>query len=405
MLSVSEALGRILAAVEPLPAEQVGIADALGRVLAEDIAARRTQPPAAVSAMDGYAVRAADVQHVPVSLKVVGQVPAGASFDGSVGQNEAVRIFTGAPVPVGADAIVIQENTEVGGKYVTVNQAVSAGTYVRAAGLDFREGDVRLQNGKVLTARDIGLAAAMNVPWLMVHRRPRVAILATGDEIAMPGDPLGPSQIVSSNSLALAAIVRVFGGEPLMLGIAPDDREALARMATGATGADLLLTSGGASVGDHDLVQSVLGEMGFSLDFWKIAMRPGKPLIFGRIGNTPVLGLPGNPVSALVCSMVFLRQAMARMLGMQRTADGTKRHARLTEPLPENDERQDYLRGRQVDGEDSEIQVAPFSRQDSSMLATLAKADCLIVRPPRAPAANAGDLVEIMPMPSGLLNA
>ncbi len=405
MLSVDEALERILATLKPLPAEQVVVADGLGRVLAEDVAARRSQPPAAVSAMDGYAVRAADVATVPVTLKVIGQAPAGDAFSGTVGAGEAVRIFTGGPVPDGADTIVIQENTKPGNGTVSVLESAETGRFVRPAGLDFKAGEVRLKAGRVLTARDVGLAAAMNVPWLMVRRRPRVAILVTGDEVVMPGDPIGPSQIVSSNSIALAAAVRVFGGEPCMLGIAPDDRDALATMAAGAAGADLLLTSGGASVGDHDLVRSVLGEIGFELDFWKIAMRPGKPLIFGRVGNTPVLGLPGNPVSALVCAMVYLRPALCRMLGSSEVEAAPRLTARLAEPLAENDERQDYLRATLGNGPDGSLVVTPFSRQDSSMLATLAAADCLIVRAPHAPSLDAGAIVEVLPIPGSLLSA
>ncbi len=405
MLSVDEALERILATLKPLPAEQIVVADGLGRVLAEDVAARRSQPPAAVSAMDGYAVRAADVATVPVTLKVIGQAPAGDAFSGTVGAGEAVRIFTGGPVPDGADTIVIQENTKPGNGTVSVLESAETGRFVRPAGLDFKAGEVRLKAGRVLTARDVGLAAAMNVPWLMVRRRPRVAILVTGDEVVMPGDPIGPSQIVSSNSIALAAAVRVFGGEPCMLGIAPDDRDALATMAAGAAGADLLLTSGGASVGDHDLVRSVLGEIGFELDFWKIAMRPGKPLIFGRVGNTPVLGLPGNPVSALVCAMVYLRPALCRMLGSSEVEAAPRLTARLAEPLAENDERQDYLRATLGNGPDGSLVVTPFSRQDSSMLATLAAADCLIVRAPHAPSLDAGAIVEVLPIPGSLLSA
>lgn len=405
MLSVDQALARIIDALKPLPAEQIAVTDALGRVLAEDIASRRTQPPAAVSAMDGYAVRAADVTTVPAVLKVIGQAPAGEAFAGSVRAGQAVRIFTGGPVPAGADTIVIQENTEAGDGTVKVLRDAAEGQFVRPAGLDFRAGEVRLKAGRVLTARDVGLAAAMNVPWLMVRRRPRVAILVTGDEIVMPGDPIGPSQIVSSNSIALAAAVRVFGGEPCLLGIAPDDRDALATMAGGAAGADLLLTSGGASVGDHDLVQSVLGEIGFELDFWKIAMRPGKPLIFGRVGDTPVLGLPGNPVSALVCAIVYLRPALARMLGASEAAAAPRLTARLAEPLGENDERQDYLRAKLAGDADGGLVVTPFSRQDSSMLAHLSAADCLIVRAPHAAPLDAGAVVEILPIPGSLVSA
>jgi molybdopterin molybdotransferase len=405
MLSVEQALERILGAMAPLPAEQISVADGLGRILAEDIVARRTQPPAAVSAMDGYAVRAADVEQVPVTLTMVGEAPAGDAFKGTVGKGEAVRIFTGGPVPDGANAVVMQENTEAGNGAITILEPVPKGRFVRPAGLDFSEGDVLLRAGRLLTARDVALAAAMNRPWIMVHRRPRVAILVTGDEIVMPGDPIGPDQIVSSNSLGMSAMVRVFGGEPHVLGIAPDDREALAAMAGGAKGADLLLTSGGASVGDHDLVQSVLGEIGFELGFWKIAMRPGKPLIFGHVGDTPVLGLPGNPVSALVCSILFLRPALARMLGMDASNGEHRLTARLTEPLAENDERQDYLRGTLTNNSDGELLVTPFTRQDSSMLNMLAQADCLVVRPPKAPALAADERVPVIPIPGGLHGA
>lgn len=405
MLSVEQALERILGAMSPLPGEQVSVADGLGRVLASDVVARRTQPPAAMSAMDGYAVRAADVAQVPAALKVVGQAPAGGGWEGTLGAGEAVRIFTGGPVPDGADAIVIQENTEAGDGKVTVLQSAPEGRFIRPAGLDFTEGDALLPAGRLLTARDIALAAAANRPWIMVHRRPRVAILVTGDEVVMPGDPLAPNQIVSSNSLGMAAMVRVFGGEPYLLGIAPDDREALAAMAAGAKGADLLLTSGGASVGDHDLVQSVLGEIGFELGFWKIAMRPGKPLIFGHVGDTPVLGLPGNPVSALVCSMLFLRPALARMLGMPDAGMANGQTARLAIPLDENDERQDYLRGTLANDETGDLLVIPFTRQDSSMLNMLAQADCLVVRPPHAPALAAGERVPVIPIPGSLPRA
>ncbi len=405
MLAVEQALERILGAMAPLPAEQVSVADGLGRVLAEDIVARRTQPPAAVSAMDGYAVRAHDVAESPATLKIVGQAPAGDAWHGSLGAGEAVRIFTGGPVPDGADTVIMQENTQAGDDTVTVLESAPEGRFVRPAGLDFSAGDVLLRAGHLLTARDVALAAAMNTPWIMVHRRPRVAILVTGDEVVMPGDPIGPDQIVSSNSLGMAAMVRVFGGEPYILGIAPDDREALAAMAAGAKGADLLLTSGGASVGDHDLVQSVLGEIGFELDFWKIAMRPGKPLIFGQVGETPVLGLPGNPVSALVCSMIYLRPALAKMLGMEAAGDERPLTARLTEPLAENDERQDYLRGVLANDDNGELLVTPFTRQDSSMLNMLARADCLVVRPPRAPALATGKRVPVIPVPGGLAKA
>ncbi|MBV9858596.1 MAG: molybdopterin molybdotransferase MoeA, partial [Alphaproteobacteria bacterium] len=278
MISVEEALARLLEPLETLPAEQVSVADAVGRVLAEDVAARRTQPPFAVSAMDGYAVRAEDVAAVPTTLRIVAEIPAGAGFGGRLGTGEAARIFTGAPLPDGADTIVIQEDTERRGNEVEVREGAPLGTYVRRAGLDFAEGDVLLHKGERLTPRHIGLAAAMNRPWLHVYRRPRIGILSTGDEVVMPGDPIGPHQIVSSNALSLAALVTACGGAPVMVGNAPDDPDALRRIAAAARGVDLFVTTGGVSVGEHDLVRDVLSEEGLAIDFWQIAMRPGKPL-------------------------------------------------------------------------------------------------------------------------------
>jgi molybdopterin molybdotransferase len=401
VISVEEALTRLLQPLEPLGAEQVALTDGLGRVLAEDLAARRTQPPFPASAMDGYAARAADVATVPARLRVVGAVPAGQAYPGRVGPGEAVRIFTGAPVPEGADCIVIQEDTERDGEFVVVREGAPAGRYVRPAGLDFREGDVLLRAGRALTARDIGLAAAMNRPWLSVRRRPRVAILPTGDEVVMPGDPVGPNQIVSSNGIALAAFVRACGGEPMMLGIAPDDASSLQDLAAGAVGADFLVTTGGASVGEHDLVKDALGASGLELDFWKIAMRPGKPLMVGRLRGTPMMGLPGNPVSSLVCALLFLRPALERLLGVDAAARPPLT-ARLAAPLAANDRRQDYLRARLARGPGGELEATPFPRQDSSMMSLLAAADVLVVRRPHAPAASAGERVEIVPFAGGL---
>ena len=397
MISVAEARERILAALEPMPAEQVGLGSALGRVLAEDASARRTQPPLAVSAMDGYAVRADDVGTLPARLKVVGYAPAGHAFEGTVGTGEAVRIFTGAPVPDGADAIVIQENTREadGGCIEVVDGKAPKGRYVRPAGLDFSEGDVLLKAGRVLTARDVGLAAGMNLPWLKVRRKPRVAILATGDEIVMPGEPIGPDQIVSSNALALAGLVTALGAVPVDLGIAPDTAESLRAMAAGARGTDLVLTTGGASVGDHDLVRSVLGEAGLEVDFWRIAMRPGKPLIFGRLNETPLLGLPGNPVSSMVCAMIFLRPALRALLAAAPPPDDSE-PARLGAALGENDEREDYLRASLAADAQGALTATPFDIQDSSMFANMARADCLIVREPFAPAAPKGASVRVL---------
>ena len=395
MLSVDEALARILAAFSPLPAETVSVDEAFGRVLAAAVTARITQPPHAVSAMDGYAVRAADLPQAPTRLRVVGAVPAGSLFERPLGAGEAVRIFTGAPLPEGADSIVIQEDTEQDGDEVIVREVPVQGVYVRARGLDFNEGDPGVAAGTWLTPRHVGLIAAMDVPWVSVYRRPRVAILSTGDELVMPGEQRRPSQIVSSNAIALSALVRDCGGEPINLGIAADNRDSLERLAAGAEGADLLLTTGGASVGDHDLVRAVLAEEQLSLDFWRIAMRPGKPLMFGHLGKTPMIGLPGNPVSSLVCGLLFVRPAMERMLGLARPPHRLST-AELTAPLPANDKRQDYMRATLAHGPDGQLSATPFPKQDSSMLRTLSRADGLIVRAPHAPPIQAGDVVPVL---------
>lgn len=396
MISVAEARARIVSQIAVLPAEQVAVTEALGRVLAADVVARRTQPPTAVSAMDGYAVRAEDVAAVPAELRVVGAAPAGGAFDGRVGAGEAVRIFTGGPVPDGADAIVIQEDVDRDGERITVREGAAAGTYVRPAGLDFAAGDVGLRAGRVLSPRDVAFAAAMDHPWLAVRRRPRVALLASGDEIVRPGEPIGPNQIVSSNTLGLAAFVRSCGGEAIDLGIAPDTIEGLKRLAAGARGADLLITTGGASVGEHDLVARALAELGLDLDFWKIAMRPGKPLMSGRIGEVPMLGLPGNPVSTMVCAEIFLRPAIAALLGLEHAP---RLHAAsAATAIAANDRREDYLRSTLSRGDEGRLLVTPFARQDSSMLSRLALADCLLVRAPHAPALPAGAPVEILPL-------
>ena len=402
MISVEEALARLLAPLDKLPAEQVALADGLGRILAEDLAARRTQPPFAVSAMDGYAVRAADLSAIPATLRIVAEVPAGAGFGGRVGPGEAVRIFTGAPVPEGTDTIVIQENTERLADRVQVLEAAPRGRYIRREGLDFAAGEVLLRAGRRLTARDIGLLAAMNRPWLFVHRRPRVAILSTGDEIVMPGEPIGPHQIVSSNSLALAAFIAACGGLPVVLGNAPDDPTALRRFAAATAGVDFLVTTGGASVGDYDLVRDALATDGLALDFWQIAMRPGKPLMVGRYRGTPMLGLPGNPVSTLVCALLFLKPALDRLGGLERVPEPMST-ARLGVALGENDRRQDYLRARLARGSDGALEAFPFEVQDSSMIRLLAAADCLVMRPPRAPAAKVGTMVPIVTFPAEAL--
>ena len=394
MLAVGEALDRILAALAPVPAEVVALPQAWGRVLAAPLAARLTQPPADVSAMDGYAVRAAEAV-AGARLRVVGEAPAGHPFPGSVGPGEAVRIFTGAVVPEGADGILLQEDAEAAGGAVAVGETVHTGRWVRRRGLDFTAGEVLLGPGRRLTARDVGLAAAANHPWLVVRRRPRVGILATGDEIVLPGEPIPPGGIVSSNAHALAALVRAAGAEPTVLPIAADDAAALVAAGGAAESCDLLVTTGGASVGDHDLVQSALAPEGFALDFWRIAMRPGKPLIWGRLRGVPLLGLPGNPVSALVCGVLFLLPALARLSGLPAGPTPT-RPALAGRDLPANDRRQDYLRAALAPGPDGRPVATPFEAQDSSMLRTLARADALLLRAPHAPPLAAGGTVEVI---------
>lgn len=400
LIPVSEALSRILNGVVPLDAEETPISECLGRVLAENLKSRRTQPPFDASAMDGYAVRSADFADakLPVELKLIGQSAAGHAFDGAIGPGETVRIFTGAIVPEGADAILIQENAEADGKTVTAKESVESGRYIRKKGLDFSKGDELIDAGTQLRARHVSLAAAMNYGTINVIRRPHVGVLATGDELVPPGNEPGPGQIISSNNVGLRAVVTRLGGYAVDLGIAPDDEEALINSVAMArdTGLDVLVTLGGASVGDHDLVLGALEKLGMKLDFWRIAMRPGKPLMFGDLDGMRVLGLPGNPVSAMVCSEIFLRPLIRAMLGLP-----TERNfetAILESALPENDQRQDYLRAEITGAKDGQTIVRPFSRQDSSMLAALARADCLIVREPFAAAAGAGETVKILPL-------
>ncbi|MEM7021287.1 MAG: gephyrin-like molybdotransferase Glp [Pseudomonadota bacterium] len=398
MLAVEEALERTIAAFSLLPAEWVQLHEALGRVLAEDLVASRDQPPHAISAMDGYAIRAADLASGSATLRLIGAAPAGGSFEGSVGPGETVRIFTGGPLPDGTDAIALQEDASPDGDSVRLEGAIGPGTYVRPAGLDFRRGDICLKAGKQLGPRTLGLAAALNHGWLAVRRKPRIALLATGDELVMPGQALTAHQIVNSNTTALSAMVTAWGGEPRNLGILPDEPDKVAAIVPSLEGADLLVTLGGASVGARDLVRSVLAAEGLDLDFWRIAMRPGKPLMFGRIRDIPMLGLPGNPVSAGVCAILFVRAAICRMLGLDPSPP--ERSAVLEEPLGANDRRQDYLRASAAWRPDGRLGVRAAAKQDSSMLATFATAQCLIKRLPFAEPAKAGDSVTVLPLTS-----
>ncbi len=394
LIPVEEARARILKNVKPLPAAGVKLEQALGRVLAKPLKAVRNQPPFDASAMDGYAVIAADAATVPATLKLIGLSAAGHAFRGKLKRGECVRIFTGAPVPKGSDAVVIQENTSASGKAVTALQPVKTGQNIRFAGLDFRKGDTLLPPGLTLGARDIGLAAAANAPKLAVRRRPVVAIIATGDELVLPGGTPRADQIVSSNSHALAAMAQHLGATVVNLGIVPDNLKATERAIRKAAKADILITTGGASVGDHDYVQEALKNSGVAIDFWKIAMRPGKPFMYGRRKGQHVLGLPGNPVSAIVCARLFLKPLIDALLGLPTGDDLVE--ARLGASMKVNDSRQDYVRAKLVEAPDGSRTVTPFDKQDSSMQRTFREAQALIVRPPQAKVAGQGDVVQIL---------
>jgi molybdopterin molybdotransferase len=409
MLSVAEAQAGVLKDVAALAPETAALREAHGRVLAADVTALRTQPPAAVSAMDGYAVRSADVASAPARLRLIGEVAAGHPFDSPLGPGETARIFTGGVLPPGADTVVVQEITAREGNTVVVQKTSAPGRHIRPQGLDFKAGDVLLRRGQRLTARDLALAAAMNYPAVPVHRRPKVAVLATGDELVLPGGALGHGQIVYSNGFALMAQIATEGAEAIDLGIAPDrlDATVAAVRRARALDVDVLVTTGGASVGDHDLVQKAFAAEGMALSFWKVALRPGRPLMHGRMARADapagakapaqmdVLGLPGNPVSAFVCGVLFLVPLLRRLAGRQDLGPDTE-SATLGRALPENDERTDYMRAELTLSANG-IQVAtPFEPQDSSMLAPLARAGCLVIREPYAPAAAAGSACRIV---------
>ena len=405
LLPVDEAIVRIIAGVTPVGTEMAPLDAARERTLAEPVVAKRTQPPFAASAMDGYAVRAADVAAVPARLRVIGMAAAGAGFAGSVSPGQAVRIFTGAPVPQGADAILVQESVDaLDDATVVAREPVKAGRSIRPAGLDFHAGDVLLAAGRTLGMREIALAAAGGYDALPVRRRPKVAIVSTGDELVPPGTMPAGDQIVAASAPGLATYVASLGGEPHDLGIVRDDVTALGEAVDAATAlpADVLVTLGGASVGDHDLVGKALAGKGMTLDFWRIAMRPGKPLMFGRIprpGRTDlrVLGLPGNPVSSLVCAILFLRPLMEGLLG--RPVSDPTEAAVLGVNIAANDGRQDYVRSKLVRRPGGLPAVMPLPVQDSSMLTVLAAADCLLVRAPNAASAKAEDACRIIRLP------
>ncbi|MGH6888632.1 MAG: molybdopterin molybdotransferase MoeA [Rhizomicrobium sp.] len=390
MISVEDAVRRICSGITPLGSERIPLEWAHGRVLARDASARLTQPPAAVSSMDGYAVRMADAGRAPVTLHVIGASPAGHPFGGSVGAGEAVRIFTGGVVPEGADAIALQENARADGDWVTLSEPATP-RHIRTAGLDFHAGDRLVAKGRRLGARDLALLAAGDICEIDAQRRPIVAFAATGDELARPGEAHRKGGIVASSGYALTALIEGAGGIACDLGILPDAIEQIAHLPERAAGADAVVTVGGASVGDHDLVQRALAPKGFVLDFWKVAMRPGKPLISGQLNGKPFLGLPGNPVSGYVCALLFLRPLIAALLGAN--FEPARQVVRLAGSFPANDGRQEFPRARLI-LRDGERWAEPFAAQDSSMQSALAAADALIVRAPHAPQAREGDRIE-----------
>jgi len=401
LMPVADALAAVLAGAVPLPEEQVALPAAHHRVLARDVASLRTQPPADMSAMDGYAVRAADLRTIPTRLRVIGEAAAGTPFGTVLGPGESVRIFTGGVIPPGADTVVIQEDTERDGDSVIVKEAIAEGRNIRRAGIDFRAGDMLLRAGRRLADRDLSLAAGMNHPSLPVRRRPRVGVLATGDELVPPGTEPLPGQIVLSNGFALHALARHEGADSIDLGIAKDTLEQTTAALRRAreSGVDILVTTGGASVGDHDLIHAALQAEGVDLAFWKIALRPGKPMMHGRLGAMRVIGLPGNPVSSYVCGFLFMVPLIRALSGRSDIHHAIETGV-LGNDLPANDRRQDYLRARLAPRADGIAVATTVSHQDSSLLANLAIADALVLRSPFAPAALAGAPCEFIRLPA-----
>ena len=396
LMPVHEAVQRVLADAAPLGTETIALEDALGRVLAEDLAAKRTQPPADVSAMDGYAVRADDVAEAPVTLDLIGEVAAGHPFDGEVKAGQAARIFTGGLVPAGADCVIIQEVARRDGARVLIERSGIRGKNIRRKGIDFSAGQVLLTRGTRLNDRDLMLAASMNHTHFAAHRKPKVAVLGTGDELVPPGSEPKAGEIVYSNGFALTALSRMEEAEARDFGVARDRIEDIVALMRAARdwGADVLVTTGGASVGEHDLVQRALRSEGMDLSFWRVALRPGRPMMHGRLDRLQVLGVPGNPVSSYVCSFLFLVPLIRKLSG--RTQIEHVRHrATLGRDLPENDEREDYLRAVLTQGPDGEI-ATPVRVQDSSLMAPLSRSGCVVIRPPHAAAASAGSRVDIL---------
>lgn len=388
MISVDEALSKLFALVPEMGRETVPLTDAAGRVLAKDAVAQRDQPPFAASAMDGYAVLAEDAKP-GATLSVIGEVAAGYAFEDAVKTGQTVRIFTGAPVPQGAQQIVLQEDVKRNNDRIELGETVSTGNWIRPAGGDFKVGET-LSAPRRLIPAEVALLAAMNIAEVEVFRKPEIALLATGDELVMPGEAPSPSQIIASNTFGLRAMLQDWGANPRVLPIARDNKSSLETAFGLADDADLVVTIGGASVGDHDLVGDVAQSLGMEQSFYKVAMRPGKPLMAGRIGKAAMIGLPGNPVSSLVCGHIFILPVLRKMLGLGAAA-APRRSAQLAQPLDANGGREHYMRAKVIDG-----QVTVFERQDSSLLTVLADANCLCVREPHAEAVDKGATVEVV---------
>jgi molybdopterin molybdotransferase len=406
LLSVDEALARVLAGVTRLSGEEEApLAKALGRTLAKDLASRRTQPPVAVSAMDGYALRAEDLAAPSARLKLVGESAAGHGYGAALGAGETVRIFTGAPVPEGADTILLQEDAIVDAAGVGAASPPPAGRHIRPRGLDFREGDAALFAGTRLGPSELALAAAINHPLLPVARRPRVALIASGDELVPPGAEPGPSQIIACNGYAVAAIAESAGAEVIDLGIFRDDIAELEKGFARAREerADVLVTLGGASVGDHDLLRPALARQGMTLDFWRIAMRPGKPLIHGRLGETRILGLPGNPVAAIVCALVFLAPLIRALQGDPRAGADESEAAVAGAPLKPNKGRRDFMRARLGRDAEGRLVATPEPLQDSSLLTELVRSQALLIREAGAPAVEVGGACRVLRLPGAFV--
>ncbi len=391
MISVEEALDRIFALTAPLGTERIPLGEAAGRILAAPVTATRDQPPFAASAMDGYAVKSVEAEP-DAMFKVIGEAQAGTRFAGTVGAGQAVRIFTGAPVPDGADRVIIQEDADRRGDLITLHRDLSKGDNIRPAGNDFRVGDL-VSAPRRLSPRDLALIAAMNTPQVTVARKPDVAIIATGDELVMPGETPGPDQIIASNSFGLKAMLEEAGARVRLLPIARDTPESLRMVFSLAMDADLVVTIGGASVGDHDLVAPVAAELGMEQAFYKVAIRPGKPLMAGKLGNATMIGLPGNPVSAMVCGAVFILPALRVMLGLPAHDPDATIRATLGGDLAANGPRQHYMRAV-LDGDT----VTVMGRQDSALLSVLARANALVIRPPGDAARAPGDIVDVLPL-------